>query len=381
VNSTSVAVACTRCAGYDEQAELRRAVADAVAAVGGWPECVLQPGAKVLLKPNLLSARAPEEAISTHPELVRAVIGELHCAGVRDLTIGDSPAGRQDWEKLWAITGMRTVADATGAKLLPFERVHRVEIAGVGPVPVLAELSDFTAVISLPKLKSHLLTKHSGAVKNSYGLMPGLAKSGFHVRYPSPRRMANFLAEFYRHTRPHLVIMDAVDCLVGEGPANGRPHRLGRILAGLDAVAVDAVSVEVFGYGPEEIPLLARCAELGLGVAERSAILRVGNGWEGWPGPQLPRSRADFLQRLPEWLFRPMTWLLSCRPEFDQVRCVKCGICRTACQRQAIHVGRDGRFRVNTRRCILCMCCLESCPHQAVALSAPGMRWPRWLRR
>jgi uncharacterized protein (DUF362 family)/ferredoxin len=358
---------------------LRRAVAEAVALAGGWPAAI-RPGARILLKPNLLSARPPEEAVTTHPEFVRAVICELRTAGVTDLTLGDSPAGNHAWETLWRVTGMRRVADEEGVRLLPFERTRRIEIAGAGPAPLLAELDEFDAVISLPKLKTHLLTKLTAAVKNSYGLMPGAAKSGFHGQFPSPRKMALFLAEFYRHARPHFVLMDAVECMVGDGPGNGRPHPLGRIFAGVDAVAMDAVSASVYGYRPDEIPLLARCAELGLGVADPARIRRVGDGWTGLSAAALARSRSDFLHRIPEMLFLPMTWLLTCRPWIDQGKCVRCGACQAVCSQGAVQVAA-GRYRVAPRRCILCMCCLEACPHHAVELRSPGVRFWEAIRR
>lgn len=263
--------------------------------------------------------------------------------------------------------------------MLPFEHARRVSLAGVGPVPLLAELADFDAVVSLPKLKTHLLTKLTAAVKNSYGLMPGAAKSGFHGRFPSPRKMAHFLAAFYGLTRPQFVVMDAVECMVGDGPGNGQPQTFGRIFAGTDAVAIDATAAMAYGYHPREIPLLARCGELNLGVVEPAQIRRVGDGWAGWPQSGLARSKADFLHRIPEVLFQPLTWLLTCRPWIIPTHCVNCGTCRTACSQGAIRV-IDGGHRVATRRCILCMCCLEACPHHAVELRSPGGRLWAWIK-
>ena len=51
----------------------------------------LFPGMKVLLKPNLLAARRPEQGVTTHPALVQAVIDWLRERGVEDITLADSP--------------------------------------------------------------------------------------------------------------------------------------------------------------------------------------------------------------------------------------------------------------------------------------------------
>ncbi len=39
-------------------------------------------------------------------------------------------------------------------------------------------------MISLPKLKTHSLLQLTGAMKNLFGVIPGLVKSDFHLRFP-----------------------------------------------------------------------------------------------------------------------------------------------------------------------------------------------------
>ncbi|MFQ8601017.1 MAG: DUF362 domain-containing protein [Oscillospiraceae bacterium] len=55
-------------------------------------DSLFDPGMRVTIKANLLMKRAPDEATTTHPALVR------HCAqlkkrGVSAITIADSPGG------------------------------------------------------------------------------------------------------------------------------------------------------------------------------------------------------------------------------------------------------------------------------------------------
>ena len=54
---------------------------------------------KVLLKVNLLSAKEPEKAVTTHPEFVRAVAKAVKRAGGKPY-IGDSPGGSFSKRKL-----------------------------------------------------------------------------------------------------------------------------------------------------------------------------------------------------------------------------------------------------------------------------------------
>ncbi|MCK5845537.1 MAG: DUF362 domain-containing protein [Victivallales bacterium] len=360
-------VAAVLCGSYDIDI-LCEKVVESVELAGGWPDSVLK-AKKILLNPNLLSARPPEQAVTTHPEFVRAVIRELRTATSADIFLGDSPAGNPTWEKLWGETGMTTVAEDEKVELLPFENVKKVNAAHGDSVPVLKELDDFDVVVSLPKLKPHLLTKLTAAVKNSYGLIPGKAKSMFHGQYQAPLKMAGFIVDCYEILKPDFVVMDAVLCMEGEGPANGSPYELGVVFASADAVAVDACACRVYGYAPREIPLLAMTAERGLGVIENESIEETGDAWDVVAEAKPKRSHSDFLHKVPQGMFHLLTYILSYRPAVDQKKCVKCGMCAKVCSQNAIIV-KKGKFVVNPGKCILCMCCMESCASHAIDLKS-----------
>lgn len=374
-----ILVSCEICNSYSFK-ELRKAVENAVFNAGGWPEKVIS-ARKLLLKPNLLSARFPEEAVTTHPEFVRAVICEIRRYADPEIVIGDSPAGDYPWDELWEKTGLKRIAHEEDVKLLPFVDIKRREIPGFGFVPVLKELEDFDAVISLPKLKTHVLTKITGAVKNVYGLVPGHAKSGFHGEHPSPGKMADFIAAFYASYRPDFNIMDAVDCMEGNGPANGRPLRTGLIFAGADALAIDCCACEIYRYKPSDIKMFSLAMKYcGKTPDFFGSIERRGGGWDKMKDIRAERSSADFLNRLPGFMFHFLSFVLRCRPIIDDSLCVKCGICERACSQKAIFK-KGGSFRIIPRKCIVCMCCMESCPKHAIELISPGMRIAAGMRR
>ena len=68
-----------RCRSY-AQDEVELAIRQAISALGGM-ERFVQPGQRVLLKPNLLSFKPPETAINTHPAIVQAVAGLVREVG------------------------------------------------------------------------------------------------------------------------------------------------------------------------------------------------------------------------------------------------------------------------------------------------------------
>jgi ferredoxin len=245
---------------------------------------------------------------------------------------------------------------------------------------VPAWLAEVDVVISLPKLKTHLLTLLTCALKNVYGLIPGEAKSLYHGNYPSPRSMAAFLADVFARLPPALNIVDAVLVLEGDGPSTGTPRQVGLLLAGTDAAAIDACCAGTLGLRPSDIPLIAIAGQRGLGVTDLGRIHLCGSGLQVLEGLRLKRSRGRFLQHLPSRQFKLLTWLLTYRPEVDQETCVRCGVCSQTCSQQAIP-RQEGQYRIDRARCILCMCCLESCPHHAIQVRSPALRLVRGWRR
>ena len=53
----------------------------------------IKPGMRVLIKPNLVLKRAPEEATTTHPAVVEAIVRCVQDCGATDIIIADSSGG------------------------------------------------------------------------------------------------------------------------------------------------------------------------------------------------------------------------------------------------------------------------------------------------
>ncbi len=366
-------VSCVNCSSY-EKTNLRFKVGEAIRLAGGFPEKI-QKGAKVLLKPNILTAKEPELAVTTHAEFVRAVIHELKEVGA-EVFVGDSPAGTHDWDKLWTKTGLKQVCLEEGVDLIPFENSKTIDFkdnVNEIKIPILKELDNFDAVISLPKLKTHVLTKITGSVKNCYGLVIGHAKSHFHTLYPSPKKMSVFIGNLYGRLKPDFVVMDAILGMDGDGPNSGKPMTAGLIFAGADGVAVDSCACAVYGYEANDILHLKTASNLGYGISDFSFIERAGDGYSEIGKVPYKRSKADFLFKIPEKLFFIITMIAKTRPHIDKNKCVRCGICAQACNQKAI-IKKKGSYKVISSKCILCMCCIEACPYRAIALKT-GCFW------
>ena len=84
---------------------------------------------------------------------------------------------------------------------------------------------DADLVINLPKMKTHTLTRYTGAVKNLLGVLPGGRKREIHVRAPGVTEFSRALVDILELVRPQLNIMDGILGMEGNGPGtSGTPH-------------------------------------------------------------------------------------------------------------------------------------------------------------
>jgi uncharacterized protein (DUF362 family)/Pyruvate/2-oxoacid:ferredoxin oxidoreductase delta subunit len=369
-------VVVAACPSYTAET-VKSALAEALGALGELSTFV-RPGQTVLVKPNLFSPHAPEDAVTTHPELVRQVVRACVMAGAGRIWVGDSPVGTNAESALWSRTGMTDAVAETPAVLKSWHVTQRPLPCGSDRLAVPEWYAEVDVVISLPKLKTHALTTMTCALKNVYGMVSGLAKTQFHVKYPSPRTMSAFLVRVFGVLKPHLTIVDAVTAMEGNGPAHGRPLPVGVLLAGCDAVAVDTVGCTALRIPPAAVPMIRMAAACNLGCMDKAGIECVGSGVAALQTAHVRPSFARYLRHVPELAYRLTPFLLRVRPRVLTRACAKCGICAETCPQHVIALnGPDAYPAIDQKHCIGCFCCVESCPHGAMAA---GLRFWPWLR-
>jgi uncharacterized protein (DUF362 family)/Pyruvate/2-oxoacid:ferredoxin oxidoreductase delta subunit len=357
-------VAIERADTYDRKG-MKNAMILLLAPLGGMGAFVSH-GERVLLKPNMLSARPPEAAVTTHPEVLRAAIELVQEAGGVAL-VGDSP-GIGGMLKVAEKSGMLAVIRETGAELTEF--AEPVEVTGSGTFKRFALARPYLEadkIINLPKLKTHEMMTMTCAVKNLFGAVVGTAKAGWHLKAGADRAMfARMLLEIYLLRKPDLTIVDAVTAMEGNGPGSGDPRQVGLLLAGVNAVAVDVIAAEIAGI-PKKLLYVERAAEkLGVAGADRSTIRTAGVpvAEARLAEFRLPHI-SDVQFGLPPFLKNRLRHYLTSRPCVMPEKCRLCGVCRDACPPHAIEI-RDGKLHFDYHACIRCFCCRELCPDGAL---------------
>jgi uncharacterized protein (DUF362 family)/Pyruvate/2-oxoacid:ferredoxin oxidoreductase delta subunit len=329
---------------------------------GGW-RALVQPGQRVLVKPNLLADATPEQAVTTHPEVVRHVLRGLRQAGAV-VQVGDSPASAMTVERVWQKSGIGEVCQSEQVPLLTFEQggLRQIERDGFTfGVAKAAYESDL--IINLPKVKTHALTTLTAAVKNFYGLLPGYQKAQLHKAYPKPSHFCRLLRALHAALPPNFSIADGIVGMEGEGPANGKPVPLGFLAASRDAVALDLALCQTLRIDPRRVPYLTDRAHL----PPVACFERRGDTPCLTRDLDIPTGAGHMLQLLPESLVRLVAPLVWVRPTFNR-RCVGCGRCVAACPAQALRVTKGSLPVLQAKRCIACCCCHEVCPVHAIRM-------------
>lgn len=359
-------VSIAHAASYDSIA-VRNGMKSLLEPLGGM-EAFVRPGERVLIKPNLLSAKTPEKAVTTHPAIVREVIMLVRKAGGIPV-VGDSP-GVGSALKVAERSGILRILQETETELVAFTDVE--EISGTGLFKRIGLARAYLAadrIINLPKLKTHEMMTITCGVKNLFGAVVGTAKAGWHLKAGADRELfARLLLEIHQLRPPDLTIVDAVTAMEGDGPGSGDPRHVGCLIAGIDTVAVDLIAADIVGI-PDKLRWVERAAErLGITGADRSRIRTVGVPPEEVrvDGFRLPHI-SDVQFGLPEFLKNRLRRHLTSRPAPIPAKCVLCGICVEACPPKVMKI-EQGKLLIDHRSCIRCFCCRELCPHAALSV-------------
>jgi len=326
----------------------------------------VKPGQKVLIKPNLLAGKAPDRAVTTHPEIVRQVILLVQGAG-GTVSVGDSP-GLGKPANVARKCGVLDVIEETGARFAPFEESVPISLktGTFHNLEVAREALDADVIINLPKLKTHQMMGYTGAVKNLFGLVVGMRKARLHLQAGTDKAFfALMLLELAERFKPALSIMDAVVGMEGNGPGNGTPVQLGALLASPHPVALDTVATTMVNLPEQRVwtQLVARqTGRQGVSLHELE--------FHGVPLATLKTSsfrlatNADINFGLPVPVKNLLKKTITAQPEID-CTCQNCGQCVAHCPPQAMTMDAEG-VKIDYGRCIRCFCCQELCPYGAI---------------
>lgn len=360
-------VVLMKCADYDPE-EIREKIEHALRIL----KVDFADKKKILLKPNLLMRKKPEDAVTTHPTVVQAMIEILKGFSV-EAVVAESPGGpytKRRLEGIYEATGIKGICDNTGAFLnydtswfeKNFEEGYMLK-----KIPFISPLKDCDGLISLAKLKTHGMAVYTGAVKNLYGLIPGGQKVELHFKMQQLDRFMDMVLDIYLASRPMLSVIDGIVAMEGSGPSAGVPRKLGVLIVSQDGIAADFVASKIIGLNINDFPLL-KCA-IKRGLFREDGVEVVGDRLEeiNVKDFKFPKKKDVLFLKglLPVWLENYFKAWLTPKPVFIHKKCIGCKECFNTCPAKAIMMVNK-RPVVDLDKCIRCYCCHELCPEKAI---------------
>jgi len=257
-------------------ADYAATTAKALEVLGGIGRFV-KKGAKVALLPNVQS-RHP--GTFTKPEILRTVIQMSKKAGAAEIACLSSLT-QQHWDG----TGLSKVLADEGValKLIPAEDAHYKAVSipegkGIQEARIIAAFFDYDVFINMPITKDHAGNKFTGTMKNLMGLNSRAANRAFHkpnwkTDLADIEHLETCIVDLNFAAAPTLNIVDATEIIKTNGPMGpGELLKPGKIVAGVDRVAVDAYCAGILGFKPEEVIAIRKAAERKLGEIDLSKV-------------------------------------------------------------------------------------------------------------
>ena len=237
-----------------------------LAAMGGIGRFV-KKGQSVAIKPNFSVPRTPDQAATTNPVMVAALVRRCLAAGASEVRVIDYPFTNA--QMCLENSGIRREVEAAGGLVyatnkLSAQYYKQVNAGGtvLQTMQYAKDVLDADVFISFPILKHHNGTGLTMGLKNMMGLV---WDRGFFHRTDLHRTIAECAA----FKKPDLVVMDAVRGITTHGPMGpGTIREYNQVIFSTDPVAADAYGAELFGLKPSDIEYIGIAASLGAGTAE-----------------------------------------------------------------------------------------------------------------
>jgi len=357
-------VAVRQCREYDFQ-EVYNKISDIYRTCGG-PDV---KNKKVLVKPNILTDSDPIKCVTTHPVVVEAMIRFLQDGGA-SVFVGDSP-GIHLWGFKSEKSGIYNVCLKTGAVWVDFIKNGTDKKIGGRKVKIASAVDEVDLIISLPKFKTHQLVYFTGAIKNTFGLIPGFSKAKQHALNQDRYKFSAFLVELNEVVSPHFFLMDGIMGMEGPGPGQGFPVRTEVLIGSTNPVALDIIASTIAGYDPMSIPTNSIAVEKGSWLKNPGEIIYDGpvietiikKDFKRIPITDRKKNAVNFVMKR----IKSIRWLQN-GPVFIHKKCTGCLACIEICPEDALamHSKRKNWVLLTDKKCIRCFCCSEVCQDNAI---------------
>lgn len=227
----------------------------------------IKPGARIGIKPNLVSPVPADFGATTHPEVVAGIIEHLKEHGFDDIRVIEGSWVGDKTEDSFEYCGFNAIAREYGITLVDTQKEKSYEVpCGDISVNICNCVRDVDFMINVPVLKGHCQTNITCALKNMKGLIPNFEKRRFHsMGLHKPIAILNSAI------RQDFIVVDHI-CGDLSSEGGGNPYHSDCVMAATDPVLIDSYLCRLMGYTLDEVPYIKYAAEAGVGCADLSTL-------------------------------------------------------------------------------------------------------------
>ena len=219
-------------------------------------------GKRVLLKPNLVETTLGSGHINTNPAMVVAAAEVFRRLDAAEVFVAEGQGHRRDSWLVLDESGMGRALKEASLRFVDLNHDDVEAMTNLGHWTKLKQLYlpktllSADMVVSMPKLKTHHWAGVTCAMKNLFGVMPGIV-------YGWPKNVLHFsgipnsILDINATVRPSLAIVDGIVGMDGDGPIMGNPKPVGVVVMGTNFPAVDATCVRLMDLNPLGVEYLA----------------------------------------------------------------------------------------------------------------------------
>jgi uncharacterized protein (DUF362 family)/NAD-dependent dihydropyrimidine dehydrogenase PreA subunit len=341
--------------------------------------------APVVIKPNLFTPSPFSTGRTSDPRIVEGICRRLMAEGIEPV-IAEGSGNHYSGEYIFEATGYRRLAHSLGIRLIDLneDSCGLLRLPGGPDVEYAATLLESPIIINVPKVKTHIQTGVTLALKN---LMGGLTKKGrvdFH--FTSLHRNIPALAKALIERGKHIfTIADGIISMEGKGPFTGEAKHTGFILGARDPFTADVALCSLMGFDPWSIEHVREAASLfdveGARISalrqwasgqrnfmfKKARSFRTSRAWARWGTWVSHLPAVDLL--LYRLRLKPLVRRLIGReaPVLDHSKCAGCMECGKVCPMHCFAPRKDV-VSIDISQCAGCMICVEFCPGGALSM-------------
>jgi len=236
-------------------------------------------GKNIAIKVNLISNQlVPSQC--TSPWVLEGVIQQV-LEGIPDarLTICDSDlAAAQQCSEAAEIWGHKELADRYGAEFVNLSKDTGVNVKVENglifkEIEVPNTIMKADSVITVPVLKTHVLSTVTCALKHQWGIVNRTVRHQYHLVFDKAIADVNTVLK----DKLKFAVVDGTIGMEANAPRTGHPVICNLIISSPDIVACDAVATALMGIPLGKVKHIQICAEQGIGSLDYELISDFGN--------------------------------------------------------------------------------------------------------